>query len=168
LRGHKGNLYEGGIREPFIVWAPGLIDGAARGSVNDSTVVAGVDLLPSICRLAGIKPGPEQNLDGEDLSATLLGKARQTRDKPLFWIRPPDRPGDEKESWPDLAVRERDLKLLAQQDGSSPQLYDLAADPGEAHNLAAEKPEAVQRLTRKLLDWQKSLPDHSTSESSKR
>jgi arylsulfatase A-like enzyme len=86
--------------------------------------------------------------------------------KPLFWSRPPDRPGDKSEPWPDLAVRDGDLKLLAMQNGSRAQLYDLANDPGETHNLAAEKPDALHQLTRKLLDWQKSLPAGSNAGSS--
>jgi arylsulfatase A-like enzyme len=158
FRGHKGNLYEGGVREPFIVWGPGLIAAAARGSVNDTTVIGGVDLLPSLARLAGIKLAAEMALDGEDLSPSLLSKDRQTRARPLFWVRPPDRPGDRGDRWPDLAVRDDDFKLLLMEDGSNAQLYNLTSDPSESHNLAAEKPEVVKRLAGKLLDWRKSLP----------
>ena len=157
FRGHKGNLYEGGVREPFITWGPGLLADKARGTVNDKTVIAGVDLLPSLVELAGLQLG-DANLDGEDKSASLLGKAQQARAKPLFWIRPPDRPGDDRETWPDLSIREGDFKLLLMEDGSGAQLYDLANDPGETHNLISQKPDIVQRLTKQLLDWRKSLP----------
>jgi uncharacterized sulfatase len=88
----------------------------------------------------------------------MLGKALQTRTNPLFWIRPPDRPGDNRERWPDLSVRDGDFKLLLMEDGSSAQLYDLATDPSEKLNLTSQKPEAVQRLTKELFDWRKSLP----------
>ena len=167
FRGHKGNLYEGGVREPFIVWGPGLISRAACGTMNDRTVVAGIDLLPSLGRLAGIPAGLKMECDGEDMSRAFLGLEQPRRVKPLFWSRPPDRPGDKGEPWPDLAVRDGDLKLLAMQNGSRAQLYDLANDPGETHNLAAKKPEAVHQLTRKLLDWQKSLPAGSIAGSSR-
>jgi uncharacterized sulfatase len=157
FRGHKGNLYEGGVREPFITWGPGLLPDKARGTVNDKTVIAGVDLLPSLIELAGLQLG-DAKLDGEDMSAPMLGKSQRTRNKPLFWIRPPDRPGDARETWPDLSIREGDFKLLLMEDGSGAQLYDLANDPAETHNLSSEKPEVVRRLTKQLLEWRKSLP----------
>jgi uncharacterized sulfatase len=157
FRGHKGILYEGGVREPFITWGPGLLAEKARGTVNEKTVIAGIDLLPSLIELAGLHLG-DKKLDGEDLSASMLGKALQTRTNPLFWIRPPDRPGDNRERWPDLSVRDGDFKLLLMEDGSSAQLYDLATDPSEKLNLTSQKPEAVQRLTKELFDWRKSLP----------
>jgi arylsulfatase A-like enzyme len=157
FRGHKGNLYEGGVREPLITWGPGLLADKARGTVNEKTVIAGVDLLPSLIELSGLQLG-DAKLDGEDLSASMLGKAQQTRTKPLFWIRPPDRPGDDRETWPDLSVRDGDSKLLLMENGSGAQLYDLAHDPAETHNLSSQKPETVQRLSKELLDWRKSLP----------
>ncbi len=158
FRGHKGNLYEGGVREPLIVWGPGLLAKRARGMVNDTTVVAGVDLLPSLVSLARSHPPAGVQFDGEDLSASFLGQARQTRHQPLFWIRPPDRPGGDGEVWPDLSMRDGNWKLLLMEDGTGAQLYDLAKDPGETHNLASAQPKLVQRLSKQLLDWRKPLP----------
>ena len=158
FRGHKGNLYEGGVREPFLVWGPGLLQPKAKGTVNDQTVVGGVDLLPSLVRLAGVALPAGTRFDGEDLSQSFLGRARQTRSGPLMWVRPPDRPGPRGDAFPDLALREGDWKLLLMRDGSRPQLYNLAQDPGEAHNLAAEQPDVVGRLSRELLAWQATLP----------
>jgi uncharacterized sulfatase len=157
FRGHKGNLYEGGVREPFITWGPGLLADKTRGTVNETTVIAGVDLLPSLVELAGLQLG-DAKLDGEDLSASILGRREQKRHKPLFWIRPPDRPGGKGEKWPDLSVRDGNYKLLLMEDGNDAQLYDLASDPSETHNFAKEKPEIVARLSKELLDWRKSLP----------
>jgi arylsulfatase A-like enzyme len=158
FRGHKGNLYEGGVREPFIVWSPGLLAEKSRGTVNETTVVAGVDLLPSLARVAGAQPPAGVALDGEDLSRSMLGEDQQIRTKPLFWNRPPDRPGDTRRAWPDLSIRDGDWKLLLMEDASGAQLYNVAKDPGERQNLAKEQPDVVQRLTRKLLEWRKSLP----------
>ena len=158
FRGHKGNLYEGGVREPFIVWGPGLLSRRACGTVNESTVLAGVDLLPSLAKLAQIHLPNDIARDGEDMSSVFLGKSRRARSKPLFWNRPPDRPGQGSEAWPDLAIREGDWKLLLMEDGTAPQLYNLAKDPGEKHNLAPEQPKLVRRLSERLLDWRKSLP----------
>ncbi len=158
FRGHKGNLYEGGVREPFIVWGPGLLMETAKGTANDTTVVAAVDLLPTLAKLGGGQLPAGVQFDGEDLSDSFLGKARQKRSKPLFWTRPPDRPGPPKEPWPDLSMREGDWKLLLMEDGGRAQLYDLAKDPGETQNLAAQHPAVVERLKEELLDWRKSLP----------
>jgi uncharacterized sulfatase len=161
FRGHKGNLYEGGVREPFIIWGPGLVAEGSRGTVNETTVVAGVDLLPSLAGLAHVRLPAGLRLDGEDLSHAWLGKSRQTRNKPLFWNRPPDRAGSVTEAWPDLAVRDGDWKLLLMEDGSGAQLYNLAKDPGEKLNLAQEQPKVVRRLSKELLNWRKSLPIHA-------
>ncbi|HZV33222.1 MAG TPA: sulfatase-like hydrolase/transferase [Verrucomicrobiae bacterium] len=158
FRGHKGNLYEGGVREPFIVWGPGLLAKEACGTVNDTSVIAGVDLLPSIATLAGTHEPSGVKFDGEDFSATMLGREKQPRTKPLFWVRPPDRPGDARNAWPDLSVRDGDWKLLMMENGSRRQLYNLADDPREKNNLAKEKPEIVERLSKELLDWRKTLP----------
>ncbi len=156
FRGSKGQLYEGGIREPLIVWGPGLIPAAKAGTVNDSAIVSGADFLPSILNIAGVKNVPKS--DGSNLSATLLGKTQNGRTQPLFWKRPPDRPGSPAEPLPGFAVREGNMKLLVQDDGSQPQLYDLSKDVGETNNLAAAQPQLVARLTKAVMDWNKTLP----------
>lgn len=152
LRGHKGNLYEGGIREPLIIWAPGLQEPNARGKTNERTVMTATDFLPSISKLAGIALPSDLKTDGEDLSASWLGKEVQTRTKPVFWTRPPDRPGTI-EKWPDLAIRVGDWKLLMMRDGSGAQLYDLTQDPGETNSLAQKQPEQVKRMSEQLREW---------------
>jgi arylsulfatase A-like enzyme len=157
FRGQKGNLYEGGIREPFIVWGPGLLDKKSIGTVDDQTVIAGMDIRPSILSLLGHLP-PANSFDGEDLNLSLLGKARQTRSRPICWLRPPDRPGPAKTPWPDLAIRDGNWKLLINTDGSSPQLYDLANDVNETTNLAAQNPARVDRLKKAVLAWRASMP----------
>ena len=88
----------------------------------------------------------------------MLGKSAGQRSKALFWNRPPDRPGSNGEPLPDLAMRQGNWKLLLGRDGRNAQLYDLEKDPGEAHNLAAERPAIVQRLSQPLLAWWQSLP----------
>jgi arylsulfatase A-like enzyme len=165
FRGHKGNLYEGGVREPFIVWGPGLVNKSAVGKTNAQTVVAGVDLLPSVLALAGQRPAPNELVDGEDLSASLLGNEQARRTKPLFWLRPPDRPGPANDPFPDLSVRDGNWKLLINEDGTKAQLYDLSEDIRETHNLASQKPEIVERLKKMVLDWRKTLPVRPLSQS---
>jgi arylsulfatase A-like enzyme len=158
FRGHKGNLYEGGIREPLIVWGPGVIDKSAAGTTNDTTVIAGVDFMPSILAISGAKPAAGEITDGEDMSLSLVGKQKQVRTKPLFWLRPPDRPGPANDRFPDLAVREGDWKLLVNEDGSGAQLYDVVKDPAEKENLAKQKPGIVERLKKMVLAWRQTLP----------
>src|SRR5205823_6662732 len=131
---------------------------SAVGTTNDTTVVAGVDFLPSVLALAGVKPPADELLDGHDLSPSLLGKERAVRTKPLFWLRPPDRPGPANDPFPDLAVRDGDWKLLINEDGSGAQVYDLSKDIGEKANLAARNADVVERLKKMVLDWRKSLP----------
>jgi arylsulfatase A-like enzyme len=153
-RGNKGQLYDGGVREPLIVWGPGFVQNA--GSTNDTSVIAGMDLAPSILAMAGVKTKAE--FDGVNVADTLLGKNQSPRTTPVFWRRPPDRPGPPRESFPDLAMRDGDWKLMCMTDGSEPQLYDLKADPGEKHNLAAEQAERVKTMTKACLDWNAPLP----------
>jgi uncharacterized sulfatase len=152
-------LYEGGIRSPLIVWGPGLMRRSAIGSVNRDSVVAAVDLAPSLLLLAGVSPAPDVIRDGAPMHNVLLGGSRASRAKPIFFRRPPDRDrigGDA--DLPDLAVRDGRWKLLCEYDGSEPQLYDLVDDPGERTDRAARHPARVARLTRALLAWHRSMP----------
>ncbi len=155
LRGDKGQLYEGGIREPLIVWSPRLI-GAAKGHTNNTTVLAGMDLLPSILAIAGVVP-PQAKLDGTDMSPALLGRSEARRASPVLWVRPPDRPGPKNE-WPDLAIRDGDWKLLVKRDGSQAELFDVVKDPGESQNRAGDHADIVQKLTKQLIEWDTSTP----------
>lgn len=158
FRGAKGSLYEGGVRAPLIAWGPGLMADRHRGSTREHAVLSAADLVPSLLRIAGVEAPKEIRFDGVDVSRALLGAERDARSQPLFWRRPPDRPGPPANRFPDLAVRDGKWKLLAEMDGSQPQLYDLNADPAEAKNLAAEQPEVVERLRKALLEWNATLP----------
>lgn len=158
LRGHKSNLYEGGIRSPLIVWS-GRIAPSARGTTDGESLLAGMDLPPSILRIAGVDPG-EVIFDGLDRSDALLGRGPQRREQAIMWVRPPDRPGPQG-SWPDLAIRRGKWKLLVKANGRRPELYDLEADPSESTNLAAENPELVEELRRAVLTWYRSIPQQT-------
>ncbi len=158
LRGAKTLLYEGGIRSPLIVWGPGLLAPDAVGSTNEAAILCALDVNRSIYAITDT-PLPENSvLDGEDLSDTLLGKATSGRKAPIFWRRPPDRPGTKEEPNPDLALRDGKWKFHLNYDGSSPQLYDLQADVAETKNVANSHPEIVARLKKTLLDWNRPLP----------
>jgi len=161
FRGTKGQLYEGGIRSPLVVWGPGLITGPAAKTHDAVSVLAAFDLTPSLVKLAGAKLPEGVVFDGEDVADTLLGKAAATRRAPLFWRRPPDRKAhaaDPANALPDLAMRQGNWKLLCEYDGSRPELYDLARDEAEARNLAPEQPEVVARMVGAVLAWHQSMP----------
>jgi uncharacterized sulfatase len=159
FRGAKAHLYEGGIRSPLIVWGPKFVDGEAAGQWNRESVIAAFDLVPSLLSIAGIQTPAGVHFDGENLAESLVGKSQASRAGPLFFRRPPDRDAfsDDGDA-PDLAVRSGHWKLLCEYDGSHPELFDLAADPGEQTRVAAEHPDLVAELTRLVMDWHESLP----------
>lgn len=161
FRGTKGTLYEGGVRSPLIVWGPGWQDRAKAGTADDSSVFAAFDIAPSLLSIAKAEVPADTAFDGEDLSATLLGKAAASRKAPIFWRRPPDRKtmgGPRQAPLPDLAMREGKWKLLCNYDGTQPQLYDLTTDPGEKKDLAVGESETVARLTKAAVSWHQSMP----------
>jgi arylsulfatase A-like enzyme len=159
FRGSKLSLYEGGIRVPFLARWPGHV---SAGRVDDESVLGAVDLFPSLCAIAGTTPPKDAAVDGEDLSAALLGKLA-ARKRPLFWeygrssefFAYPKVPRDKS---PNGAVREGKWKLLVNADGSGVELYDLAADAKEERNVAADHSDVAQRLTEQAMAWRQSLP----------
>jgi N-acetylgalactosamine-6-sulfatase len=153
LRARKRSLYEGGIRTPLIVRWPGKV---RAGRVDDATVLASVDFLPTVCKLAGVEL-PELRPDGEDMSDVLLGQSR-ARQKPLFWEWRGGVAGNPDYRPPRLAVRDGRWKLFCDFDGGNAQLYDVPADPEERSDLAAEEPAVVARLKKQALAWKQTLP----------
>lgn len=158
FRGFKGQLYEGGVREPLIAWGPGVIPSARCGTTDDTTVIASVDFTPSLLRFTGAHASEGSAQDGVDRLAALTGTPAPERGKPLLWKRPPDRPGTPDNPTPDLSVREGDWKLLLQEDGSRVQLYHLPDDPHENKNLAEQQPDRVKHLKELVFQWNATLP----------
>lgn len=158
LRGYKTNLYEGGFREPFISWWPAVIPEKLRGTKNTKTVMAGIDLPLTFMKVAGAKPDKNVHYDGENMLEAISGKAQIKRSKPIFWIRPPDRPGYNGDNDPDLAIRKGDYKLLMDFDGSNVQLYNLEKDMGETQNIKDSQPEKARELKKDLEEWFKNYP----------
>jgi uncharacterized sulfatase len=113
-----------------------------------------MDFSPSMLSVAHVQVPDAVHLDGEDMSAQLLGESTAQRAKPVMWVRPPDRPGPRK-NLPDLAMREGQWKLLVFRDGTRAELYDIDADQDEKNNLAKANPDLVKKMTSELIAWDK-------------
>jgi arylsulfatase A-like enzyme len=158
LRGSKLSLYEGGIRMPFIVRWPGH---TPSGTTDQKTVLGAVDLFPSFCAVAGVDLPKDVVLDGEDMSAAMLGKP-VPRTRPLFWEYGRNGtafkfPGGRDRS-PVVAVRDGKWKLLVNTDGSGVELYDMDADVKETVSVADKNQDVAKRLSESALKWRRSLP----------
>lgn len=148
LRGGKGWLYEGGIREPWIMRAPGV---TKPGSVCDTPVVS-TDFYPTILDLAGLALNPQQHRDGVSLVPLLKGG--ELKRGPLFWHYP--HYGNQG-GYPSGAVRDGDWKLIEWYEDGSCELFNLRDDLGEKTNLAAANPDKVLELQNLLAVWRKDV-----------
>jgi arylsulfatase A-like enzyme len=134
LRGIKRDLYEGGIRIPMIVRWPGHVAPAK----TSAEPWAFWDLLPTAADLAGA-PAPK-GIDGVDVLPTLLGSADQhLADRFFYWE-------FHEGKFDSQAVRWRNWKALRPAKGAAWELYDLTADVGEQHNVAAKHPDVMKRV----------------------
>ncbi len=155
LFGRKWSLYEGGIRMPFIARWTGTIP---AGATNDETVMAAIDVLPTIASICGVSDNVTA-ADGVDLSKALFGKFA-SRGEPIFWeygVHGSIKPGQVQHVSPKLAMRDGDWKLLCDTDGSNLKLFDLAKDIGERTNVAKQHPETVERMRKRLESWWKEM-----------
>ena len=155
FRGRKRSLYEGGIRVPGILRWPARVP---AGKVDSESVVAGVDWLPTVCKLAGVAVPGTHPLDGEDMSDIWSGKSR-ARTKALMWEWRFRIFGEPFHQSPMLAIREGDWKLLMNPDRSRVELYQMREDLTQLNNVADKNANVVKRLSEQVLAWQKELPD---------
>ena len=132
LRGEKGGLFEGGIRVPFLLQWKGRVPAGG----TEARMVSALELFPTVVAAAGGVPA--DNLDGVNLLPRLanLGGGDTT----------PLRAGHYWRVGPQAAYRGGDWKIVRGRDAPAWQLFDLAADIGEARDLAAQKPEKVAEL----------------------
>ena len=143
LRGHKGNVYEGGVRVPFVVQWRGKLPG---GIVYDQPVMS-IDVFATAAALAGAKVPASHKLDGVNIMPYLAKEVKTPPHDALHW-----RAGGKDGIW---AVRQGQYKLVKESQGV--ELFDLAADIGEARNLAADKPDIVQKLQKLHDAWNEEL-----------
>ncbi|NQT16317.1 MAG: sulfatase-like hydrolase/transferase, partial [Planctomycetes bacterium] len=135
-RGAKRDLYEGGIRVPFIARWPGVVP---QNHLSDD-VIAFWDMLPTFAELAGVK-APE-NIDGLSVAGALRGEALAEPHDYLYWDY-----GHCRRRY-DQAVRIGNWKGVRLGRESDIQLYDLGNDLGETNDLAARRPDVVRQMAR--------------------
>ncbi len=149
LRAGKGWPYEGGVREPMIVVAPGV---TKPGSVCDVPVIS-TDFYPTLLQLSGQPLKPDQHLDGVSFLPLLKGETA-ARGKPLFWHYPhyANQGGR-----PNGVIREGDWKLIEWYEDGALELYNIPQDISEKNDLAKANPDKVKDLHQKLVAWRKEV-----------
>ena len=145
LRGGKGWLYEGGIREPMMIRAPGFDQAPA---VCDQPVIS-TDIYPTLLELAGLPLRQEQHLDGVSWAPLLKGGDSLDR-RNLYWHYPHY---SNQGGFPGGAIRQGDWKLIQRFEDGRVHLYNLAQDPGERQDLAQAQPERVTAMRQALEQW---------------
>ena len=131
LKGHKGQLYEGGIRVPLIVNQPGHVP--ARQIDN---LVYFPDFMPTLASLTGSTQHLPQKTDGLDISPLFFGKDIDTDSRPLYW----EFPGKQR------ALRWNGWKAVSVGRNKPLELYRIKDDPCEQNNLAKDNPALLQQM----------------------
>ena len=176
LRSAKTSTYEGGLRVPFIIRAPGRVP---AGKTSD-LVCASIDLLPTVAQLTGAKLPADRVIDGLDISGVFHGTQTEL-DRPFFYYQHQSlravRQGDwklhlphskldrtkEGRTW-QAHVPPKDRPYI-----EAPTLYNLSDDIGETTNVASNHPEIVERLLKQLDFAKRDLGYHdSIGENSRR
>jgi arylsulfatase A-like enzyme len=143
LRGAKGQVYEGGVRVPFVVsWPARLKPGKSDFPVSS------LDVFATTAATTGFELPKDLKLDGIDLMSYLRGEQKESAaHRTLFW-----RTGGGQS----YAIRKGTLKLV-RNGKNPPELFDLGSDIGESKNLAENQPEVVAALQRDLDSWNATL-----------
>lgn len=166
FRGSKGTNFEGGVREPCIMRWPGKIP----SGTTCNQIAGNIDILPTFAKIVGVELAKDRIIDGRDITPLMFdAKAGPVRDTHLYLtgtnvaaIRQGDwklfLKGDErdKKSKKDAAEKAKPGKKPA----PVPSLYDLASDPGEAHDVAAAHPEIVARLKQEIITREAEIQEH--------
>ncbi len=154
LREGKGTTWEGGMREPTIMWWPDTIPAGSTTAALGSTM----DLMATFATLAGARLPADRELDSLNLSSVMLGEATSPRDS-IFYYR----------AYELMAVRQGPWKVHYQTHGSygtepknltkcePPELYHLEHDPSEMYNIAQQHPEVLARIEQLVAEHRQRL-----------
>ena len=143
LRGGKHEMYEGGVRIPFIVRWPGKVPVDA---VNDTSILSGLDFLPTLCHLTGT-PYNKDQFEGLNVADVWLGGDRNP-ERLLYW----------KKQYP-TALHGEWKYHVNRREGD--ELYHLTNDPNETTNVIAKHPERAASILKSITAWDESLPPPS-------
>jgi arylsulfatase A-like enzyme len=152
LRAGKGSAYEGGVRVPLIVHVPGM---TPQGVECDEPAVS-VDFYPTILALTGTKSEERHNdnLDGVSLLPVLQDPKAKLDREAIYWHYPHYHAGGAE---PYSAVRAGDWRLVEFYRDGHAELYNLAKDIGETHDLSAAMPEKTRELRKMLHAWREKV-----------
>lgn len=151
LRGGKSMLYEGGVREPLIVWNPVLFP---KGVVATAPV-ANYDFYPTLMELTGARANGQQ-VDGVSLAPLLKNPSAPVAERTFYWHYPLDKPhflGGRSAG----SIRKGDWKLIEFFDDGHKELYNLKDDPGEQNDLSKTNGAKLAELEKELAAWRKSV-----------
>jgi arylsulfatase A-like enzyme len=140
FRGHKRNLWEGGVRVPGVVRWPGK---APAGKVSND-IVHMTDVFPTLLAAAGGSPEPAWKVDGQNLLPVWTGRT-PAQERTVFWEW-------RSEGYNQLAAMRGDFKLVST-GNNRPELFNVEADPAERRPINAEQPMLAQQLERELKAW---------------
>ncbi|MBQ3631939.1 MAG: sulfatase [Prevotella sp.] len=147
LRSGKGSLLEGGIREPMIVRWPGQVEPQSR---CDSYITI-EDFFPTLLEMAGISHWRvPQTVDGRSFMPLLRQTGDPSKGRDLVWNYPNVWGNEGPGISLNCAIRSGRWKFIYNYKDCSKELYDISQDIGEHHNVAADHPDVVRRLSRKL------------------
>lgn len=149
LRAGKGWMYEGGVRVPLLVRWPGK---TKPGAVSNDYLIS-TDYYPTMLEMAALPPRPEQHVDGKSFAPLLKG-AQDFDRGPIYWHYP--HYGNQGGS-PAAAIREGDWKAVEFFEDGRTELYNLASDLSEQHDLSKSEPDRATTMQRQLHDWQRSV-----------
>ncbi|QIA09426.1 sulfatase family protein [Draconibacterium halophilum] len=140
LKGGKGGTYEGGMREPTVMWGPGLVE---PGVVTDLGTT--MDLLPTFCSLAGTELPSDRVIDGFDLSKTITLNEKSPRDV-VFYYRGERVFAIRKGAYKAHFITQPAYTPGGPIENETPELYNLNVDPSEKYNIAEQHPDVITEI----------------------
>lgn len=150
LRGGKGWIYEGGIREPVVIRWPGVTAAGTRCTVP----AVSTDFFPTMLEMAGLPPRPGQHLDGKSLVPLLRNPFAKFDRGPVFFHYPHY---SNQGGFPASAIRKGDYKLIQDLEDGAYELYNLATDIEEHNNLEQLESDVVAELADALDEWRREV-----------
>ena len=163
LRGAKTSTWEGGLRVPFIVKAPGVVPANTIYKGMGTTM----DLLPTLAGLAGAKVPKDRVLDGIDLSKVFHAEKMEMKDRPFFYYQRTylravrfgkwklHIPGPRQDMWANYYLP-KDVVIM-----KKPMLYDLENDISESKDVAAQNPKVVKQLMKYIEHARNDIGDYN-------